>query len=147
MKHGCTNMNLREKYSTERGCQTEKTRLKSQRKIDLRKRYCARYSATHAVSCYKNHVKRRRASLGNTTESLLAEVNRFYYRVRPNAGMRGIKIFRDNASAHKCVLLHEYLVGESMETLPQPAYFLDLVPCDLSCSQASRNVLLGEDST
>ena len=39
-KDGRTTMNLREKYSTERGCKKEETRLKSEREIDRRRRYC-----------------------------------------------------------------------------------------------------------
>ena len=74
-------------------------------------------------------------------ESLLAEVNRFYNRVRPNTGLCGVKRFHDNASVHKCIHVQEYLADENTKTLPRPAYFPDFVPCNFSLFPDLRKCL------
>ena len=48
-------------------------------------------------------------------EYVLTEVNRFYNRVRPNTGMRGVIFFHDNASAQRCMLVQEYFADENCE--------------------------------
>ena len=95
--------------------------------------------------CSTNHVKRGRASLGNTyRESVLAEVNRFYSRDQPSTGTRDIKPFHDNASAHKqCMHVQEYLADENMETLPHPSYSLELSPFDFSLFPHLKKCLSG----
>ena len=45
--------------------------------------------------------------------------------------MGRIKLLHDNAPAHKSHLVQEYLAKENAETLPHPAYSLDLAPYDL----------------
>ena len=74
VNHSCTTMNLREKRSTERGCQKEETGLKPDRKGDLRRGYCTRYSSAQAELRYRNHAKRRKAYY---RESVLAEITVF----------------------------------------------------------------------
>ena len=55
-------------------------------------------------------------------QSVLADVNRFYNRIRPNTGMRGIRPFRDNAPALECMLVQGHLADENIETLPHPSH-------------------------
>ena len=49
-KYGCTTMNPEKTHSTERGCQKEESHLKSQREINLRRRYCTQHSSAAVVS-------------------------------------------------------------------------------------------------
>ena len=102
MKHGCTVINLREKHRTERECQKEETRLKSQKEFNLRRRYCTQYSWIQAESCYNNHAKRARAVLWNNTETMCLLRSTWG---RPNTGRRNIKFLHYRAPTHKRQLM------------------------------------------
>ena len=64
-------------------------------------------------------------------DSVLSAAKNFYKKVWSSAGMGRIKLLHDNAPAHKSHLMQEYLAKENAETLPHPAYSLDLAPYDL----------------
>ena len=64
-------------------------------------------------------------------DSVLSAAKNFYKKVWSSAGMGRIKLLHDNAPAHKSHLVQEYLAKENAETLPHPAYSLDLAPYDL----------------
>lgn len=132
MKHLCTTMNLREKHRTEQGCLKEKTHLQLWKEIDLRRRNCTVCLSIIVELCYKNLVKRERASLQNTTESVCLLLSAIFTREcnRTLACMVS-NFFTITHFAYKCKLLQGYLVDEILTlclTLPSP---LTLRTCDI----------------
>ena len=75
---------------------------------------------TQRALCYRNHTRQERASRVSTTETVISELNKYYKHARRTSGKRGIKVFHNNAPAHKSKLLQEYLSK-------------DLEPCTLFC--------------
>ena len=92
--NGCTTMKMREKHRTECGHPPERRKSSSNRKteINLRRRYCTWYSSTQVESCYKNHMKRGKASMGSTTESLCLLKSTVLLESPPTTGIHWIKL-------------------------------------------------------
>ena len=114
MKHGCTAMNLRSTQNRawvpkgENSPQIAK-RNRSQKKVhDVL--LCKRNRVT------ENHVKRRRSSLGNSTESLCLLRSTILQRVFDRTLVCMVSHFF--MVTHKCVVVPEYLADENVETLP-----------------------------
>lgn len=111
--------------------------------------------------CYKNLVKRERASLQNTTESVCLLLSAIFTREcnRTLACMVS-NFFTITHFAYKCKLLQGYLVDEIL-TLPHPPfspYFANMrhfvvptsqkMPCNFFLVPTTqKNVFLGKDST
>ena len=53
-----------------------------------------------------------------------------YEKRRPATGLRGLCLIHDNAPAHKCVLVQDFLKAEKVVQLFHPSYSPDLSPCD-----------------
>ena len=49
---------------------------------------------------------------------------------RPITGLRGLCLIHDNAPAHKCVLVQDFLKEEKVVQLSYAPYSPDLSPCD-----------------
>ena len=49
---------------------------------------------------------------------------------RPATGLRGLCLIHDNAPAHKCVLVQDFLKEEKVVPHSHPLYSPDLSPCD-----------------
>ena len=47
--------------------------------------------------------------------------------------LRGLGLIHNNASAHKCKAVHDFLEAETVVQLHNPSYSLALSPCDFSC--------------
>ena len=58
-----------------------------------------------------------------------SKVKAHYEKRRPATGLRGLCLIHDNASAHKCVLVQDFLKEEKVVQLSQPPYSPDLSPC------------------
>ena len=63
-------------------------------------------------------------------ESVLTQLVDFYQKCRPRTGVRSIKLFHDNAPAHKSTTVQEYLKESGLDVLDHPPYSPDLSPCD-----------------
>ena len=59
-----------------------------------------------------------------------SKVKEHYEKRRPATGLRGLCLIHDNAPAHKCVLVQNFLKGEKVVQLSHPPYLPDLSPCD-----------------
>ena len=57
--------------------------------------------------------------------------------------MRGLCLIHDNAPAHKCVLVQDFLKEEKVVQLPHPPYSLDLSPCDFFLFPLLKKTLSG----
>ena len=164
MKKECITMNLREKHKTILWCPKVEARLKPQKEIDLRRKYCTRSSSAQAGSYFKNHVESGRVSLGSTPESVLAEINRFYKRVRRNIGLRGMKHVHSNAQSPSILIDRRAFVTHILTCASQCRCISrtrslklcltfttprNLRPVPFSCSQHLEKCFrpLGEDST
>ena len=75
---------------------------------------------------------------------MLAEVNSFYKKARPNTGMPGVKILHDNTPANESEPLQKFLTEENVESLPQPAYFTYLASCNFFLVPHTKNALMEE---
>ena len=51
-------------------------------------------------------------------------------KLRPANGLRGLCLIQDNAHAHKCVLVQDFLKEEKVIQLSHPPYSPDLSPCN-----------------
>ena len=49
---------------------------------------------------------------------------------RPATGLRGLCLIHDNAPAHTCVLVQDFLKKEKVVQLSHPLYSPELSPCD-----------------
>ena len=63
-------------------------------------------------------------------DHVLSKVKKHYQKLRPATGLRGLCLIHDNASAHKCALVQDFLKTEKVVQLPHPPYSPDLSPCD-----------------
>lgn len=115
----------------------EETCLKLRREINLKRGHCTRYSLTQAELCYKNHMKRGKASLGNNTKSLCLLRSTVFLQesqTKHYTNMWCIKLLHDNnddnAPAHRCKLMQVYLEDRDTETLPHPPYSPNFEPGD-----------------
>ena len=59
-----------------------------------------------------------------------SKVKAHYEKLRPATGLRGLCLIHDNAPAHKCVLVQDFLKEEKVVQLSHPPYSPDLSPCD-----------------
>ena len=59
-----------------------------------------------------------------------SKVKAHYEKRRPATGLRVLCLIHDNAPAHKCVLVQDFLKKEKVVQLSQPPYLPDLSPCD-----------------
>ena len=99
MKHGCLTMNLSEKAQNRSRVATGGNPPKNRKDKSI-----SEEGTVHDILQLKlNHVTKTREEKKSVMgkyyrESVLAEVNRLYNRVRPNTiySMRGIKRFRDD---------------------------------------------------
>ena len=62
-----------------------------------------------------------------------SKVKAHYEKRRPATGLRGLCLIHDNAPAHKCVLVQDFLKEEKVVQLSHPPYSPDLVPATFSC--------------
>ena len=54
----------------------------------------------------------------------------YYIKRRAKTGFKNIRLFHDNAPAHKSKIVTEFLRSERVTALPHPQYSPDLAPCD-----------------
>ena len=76
-------------------------------------------------------------------ESVLTQLIDFYQKCRPCTGVRGIKLLHDNALAHKCATVQEYLKESGLNVLDHPPYSPDLPPCDFWLFPRLKEMLAG----
>ena len=62
---------------------------------------------------------------------------------RPATCLRGLCLIHDNAPAHKCVLLQDFLKEEKVVQLSHPPYSPDLSPCDFFLFPLLKKTLSG----
>ena len=62
---------------------------------------------------------------------------------RPATGLRGLCLIHDNAPAHKCVLVQDFLKEEKVVQLSYPPCSPDLSPCDFSLFPLLKKTLSG----
>ena len=92
----------------------------------------------HGGVIFYNRMKFRSKpfSLSKVTESsswfsnIHSKVKAHYEKRRPATGLRGLCLIHDNALAHKCVLVQDFLKEEKVLQLSHPSYSPDLSPCD-----------------
>ena len=59
-----------------------------------------------------------------------SKVKAHYEKCRPATGLRVLCLIHDNAPAHKCILVQDFLKEEKVVQLSHPPYLPDLSPCD-----------------
>ena len=62
---------------------------------------------------------------------------------RPATGLRGLCLIYDNAPAHKCVPVQDFLKEEKVVQLFHPPYSPDLSPCDFFLIPLVKKILSG----
>ena len=62
---------------------------------------------------------------------------------RAATGLRGLCLIHDNAPAHKCVLVQDFLKEETVVQLSHPSYSPDLSPCDFFLFLLLKKTLSG----
>ena len=76
-------------------------------------------------------------------ESVLTQLVDFCQKCRPRTGVRGIKLFHDNAPAHKSATVQEYLKESGLDVLDNPPYSPDLSPGDFWLFPRLKEMLAG----
>ena len=76
-------------------------------------------------------------------ESVLTQLVDFYQKCRPHTSVRGIKLFHDNASAHKSATVQEYLIESGLDVLDHPPYSPDLSSRDFWLFPRLKEMLAG----
>ena len=76
-------------------------------------------------------------------ESVFTQVVDFYQKRRPRTGVGGIKLFHDNAPAHKSTTVQKYLKESGLDVLHHPPYSPDLSPSDFWLFQRLKEMLAG----
>ena len=74
---------------------------------------------------------------------VLSKVKKYYEKRRPRTGLRGLCLIHDNAAAHKCALVQDFLKEEHVTQLPHPPYSPDLSPCDFFLFPLLKKTLSG----
>ena len=72
-----------------------------------------------------------------------SKVKVHYEKRRPATGLRGLCLVHDNAPAHKCVLVQDFLKEEKVVQLSHPPYSQDLSPCDFFLFPLLKKTLSG----
>ena len=62
---------------------------------------------------------------------------------RPATGLRGLCLIHDNAPAHKCVLVQDFLKEENVVQLSHPPYSPDLSLCNFFLFPLLKKILTG----
>ena len=65
---------------------------------------------------------------------------------RPATSLRGLCLIHDNAPAHKCVLVQDFLKEEKVVQLSHPPYSPDLSLCDFFLFSLLKKTLSGRHS-
>ena len=76
-------------------------------------------------------------------ESVLTQLVDFYQKHRLRTGVCGIKLLHDNAPAHECASVQEYLKDFKLDVLDHPPYSPDLSPCDFWLFPRLKEMLAG----
>ena len=76
-------------------------------------------------------------------DHVLSKVKKYYQKLRPAIGLRGLCLIHDNASAHKCALVQDFLETEKVVQLPHPPYSPDLSPIDFFLYPLMNKTLSG----
>ena len=72
-----------------------------------------------------------------------SNVKAHYEKCRPATGLRGLCLIHDNAPAHKCVLVQDFLKDENVVQLSYPPCPPDLSPCDFFLFPLLKKTLSG----
>ncbi len=75
--------------------------------------------------------------------NVLTKVKKHYAKQRPATGIKGLCLIHDNAAAHKCALVQNFLETEKVVELPHPPYSPDLSPCDFFLFPMLKKTLSG----
>ena len=74
-------------------------------------------------------------------DSVLSKVEADYEKHRPATGLRGLCLIHDNAPAHKCVLVQDFMKEDKVVHLSHPPYSPNLSPCDLILNSLIKKTL------
>ena len=77
------------------------------------------------------------------SDFVFSAVVNHYQAKHPRARVRGIKLLRDNAPAHRSAVVKSYLEEFHIQVLPHPPYSPDLSPCDFWLSPYIKSCLRG----
>ena len=72
-----------------------------------------------------------------------SKVKSHYEKHRPATGLRGLCLIHNNAPAHKCVLVQDFLKEEKVVQLSHPPYSPDPSPCDFFLFPLLKKTLSG----
>ena len=73
-------------------------------------------------------------------ESVLTQLVDFYQKCTPRTG---VKLFHDNAPAHKSAMVQDHLKESGLDVLDHPPYSPDLSPCDFWLFPRLKEMLAG----
>ena len=71
------------------------------------------------------------------------KIKAHYEKRRPATGLRGLCLIHDNAPAHKCVLVQDFLKEANVVQLSHPPYSPDLCSCDFFLFPLLKKTLSG----
>ena len=74
---------------------------------------------------------------------VLKKVKKFYKKKRPSVGLKGTFLLHDNAPAHKCKVVVDFLDKEKVKVIKHPPYSPDLSPCDFFLFPRLKKMLSG----
>ena len=72
-----------------------------------------------------------------------SKVKAHYEKRRPATGLRGLCLIYDNAPAHKCVLVQDFLKEKKVVQFSHQPYSPDLSPCDFFLLPLLKKTLSG----
>ena len=70
-------------------------------------------------------------------------MKKFYKKKRPSVGLKGTFLLHDNAPAHKCKVVVDFLDKEKVKVIKHPPYSPDLSPCDFFLFSRLKKMLSG----
>ena len=76
---------------------------------------------------------------------VLPEVEKFYLKLRPRTGARGLKILHDNARPHKSLAVRQKIQDMGMHEVPHPPYSPNIAPCDFWLFRKLKDNLSGRE--
>ena len=95
----------------------------------MRKQTCNRSKRLEPY-CSSVNAKGRRVTGKLYKNNMVSKMKTKYEKSKPATDLRGLYLIRDNACAHKCKLVQDFLERETEVQLHIPSYSRDLSPCD-----------------
>ena len=118
-------VNHRASLITNSGCEKTKQGLSLQKRIKKHGKFCMRYFSFSMKKIVQILVQNGKTITDKFYDSVLSKVEADYEKHRPATGLRGLCLIHDNAPAHKCVLVQDFMKEDKVVHLSHPPYSPD----------------------